>query len=65
MIAVFITELVILFKHVIIIISPKKSLFNLIDSSLSHHVNGASRKSLDIQAYSITKPRTLLKRKFV
>ena len=28
-------------------------------------VNAASLKSLEIQAYSITKPRTLLKRKFV
>ena len=27
--------------------------------------NAASRKSLEIQGYSITKPRTLLKRKFV
>ena len=39
--------------------------FNPHDSSLSRHVNAASRKSLEIQAYSITKPRTLLKRKFV
>ena len=43
--------------------------FNLHDSSLGRHaghVNVASRKSLEIQAYSIrTKPRTLLKRKFV
>ena len=35
------------------------------DSSFGHHVNSASCKSLEIQAYSITKPRTLLKRKFV
>ena len=28
-------------------------------------LNAASRNSLEIQAYSITKPRTLLKRKFV
>ena len=35
------------------------------DSSLGRHVNPASRKSLEIQAYSITKPRTHLKRKFV
>ena len=39
--------------------------FNLHDSSLGRHVNAASRKSLEIQAYSITKPKTLLKRKFV
>ena len=39
--------------------------FNLHDSPLGRHVNAASRKSLEIQAYSITKPRTLLKRKFV
>jgi len=39
--------------------------FNLHDSSLGRHVNAASRKRLEIQAYSITKPRTLLKRKFV
>ena len=39
--------------------------FNLNDSSLGRHVNAASRKSLEIQAYSVTKLRTLLKRKFV
>ena len=39
--------------------------FNLHDSSLGRLVNAASRKSLEIQAYSITKPRTLLKLKFV
>ena len=39
--------------------------FNLHDSSLGRHVNAASRKSLEIQAYSIRKPRTLLERKFV
>ena len=39
--------------------------FNLHDSSLGRHVNAASRKSLENQAYSITKPITLLKRKFV
>ena len=39
--------------------------FNLHGSSLSRHVNAALRKSLEIQAYSITKPRNLLKRKFV
>ena len=33
--------------------------FNLHDSSLGRHVNAASRKSLEIQAYSITKPRTV------
>ena len=38
---------------------------NLEDSSLSCDVNAMSRSSLEIQAYSITKPRTLLKRKFV
>ena len=47
-------------------ISWNKSFFNLHDSSLGgRHANAASRKSLEIQAYSITKPRTLLKRKFV
>ena len=40
-------------------------LFNLHDSSLGRHLNTASRKSLEIQAYSITKPRTLLKKKIV
>ena len=39
--------------------------FNLHDSSLGRHVNAASRKSSEIQAYSITKARTLLKRKCV
>ena len=39
--------------------------FNPYDSSLGRHVNAASRKSLEIHANSITKPRTLLKRKFV
>ena len=34
-------------------------------TALLGHVNAASRKSLAIQAYSFTKPRTLLKRKFV
>ena len=33
------------------------------DSSLGRHVNAASRKSLKIQAYSITKPRTPLEAK--
>ena len=46
-------------------IPKNKSFFNLHDSSLGRHVNAASRKSFEIQAYSITKPRTLLKRKFV
>ena len=32
---------------------------------LAIYVNAASRKSLEIQAYSITKPRTLFKRKFL
>ena len=45
---------------------PERShFFNLYDGSLGRHVNAASRKSLEIQACSITKPRTLLKRKFV
>ena len=39
--------------------------FNQHDSSLGRHVNATSRKSLEIQAYPITKPRTILKRKFV
>ena len=43
----------------------KSDFFNLHNSSLGRHVNAASRKSLEIQAYSIIKPRTLLKRKFV
>ena len=43
----------------------KSHFFNLNDSSLGRHVNAASRKSLEIQVYSIIKPRTLLKRKFV
>ena len=32
--------------------------FKLHDSSVGRHVNAASRKSLEIQACSITKPRT-------
>ena len=45
---------------------PEVSHFlNLHDSSPGRHVNAASRKSLEIQAYSITKTRTPLKRKFV
>ena len=44
---------------------PEISRFlNLHDSSVGRHVNPASRKSLEIQAYFITKPRTLLKLKF-
>ena len=39
--------------------------FNQYDSSLGHHVNAASHKSLEIQAQSVTKPRTDLKRTFV
>ena len=39
--------------------------FCLHGSSLSRQVNATSRKSLETQAYSITKPRTLFKRKFV
>ena len=42
-----------------------KSLFNTHDSPLSHHVNAMSHESLDLQAYSITKPRMTLKHKFV
>ena len=53
---------------------------NYLDSKISRNKNfflthktvllavmyfAASHKSLEIQAYSITKPRTLLKRKFV
>ena len=45
--------------------SKKVTFFNLNDRSLGRHVNAASRKSVEIQAYSIIKPRTLLKRKFV
>ena len=33
--------------------------------SLGRHVNAATCKSLEIQARTITKPRTILKRKFV
>ena len=46
--------------------SPKYvNFFNLQDSSLGRHVKATSRKSLEVQSFSITKPRTLLKRKFV
>ena len=42
--------------------SPKRShFFNLHDNSIGRHVHAASPKSLEIQAYSITKPRALLK----
>ena len=34
-------------------ISWNKAFFNLHDSSLGRHVNAASRKSLEIQAYTI------------
>ena len=45
---------------------PEKShFFNLHNSSLNRNVNASSRKRLTIRAYSITKPRTLSKRKFV
>ena len=46
-------------------IPRNKSPFNLHYSSLGRLVKAASRKSLEIQAYSNTKPRTLLKRKFL
>ena len=42
-------------------ISRNKTLFYKLDSSLSRHVNAASRKSLEIQA----QPRTHSERKFV
>ena len=38
-------------------ISVNKSSFNLHDGSLGRHVNAASHKSLEIQAYSITKTK--------
>ena len=37
---------------------PKYVIFDQHDSSLGRHVNSASRRSLEIQAYSITKTRT-------
>ena len=46
-------------------VPQNKSLSNIHDSSLSHHVNAMSHESLDLQAYSITKPRMTLKQKFV
>ena len=52
-------------KVILFLILEKSRFFNLNDSSLGRHANAASHKSLEIQAYSITKPRTLLKRKFV
>ena len=39
--------------------------FNQHNSSLVRHVKATSRKSLEIQAQSITKPRTHSERKFV
>ena len=42
-------------------ISRNKSLFN----KFGRHVNAASRKSLEIQAWSIAKPRTHSEQKFV
>ena len=43
--------------------SPKQVIFLTYTTvSRGHHANTASRKSLEIQAYYITKPRTLLKR---
>ena len=39
--------------------------FNQHDSSFGRHENATSRKSLEIQAWSITKPRTHSERKFV
>ena len=41
-------------------LSEKRPFFNLNDSSLGRHVNATSRKSLEIQAYPITEPRTLV-----
>ena len=39
--------------------------FNQHDNCLGRHVNATSRKSLEIQALSITKPRTHSKQKCV
>ena len=39
--------------------------FNQHDSSLGRHANATSRKGLEIQKLSTTKPRTHLERKFV
>ena len=41
-----------------------KSHFNQHNSSLDRHVNAMSTKSLEIQALSITKPRTHSEQKF-
>ena len=49
---------------VLLRMSSKKSFFNTHDKSLGRRVKAPSRKSFEIQAYSITKPNTLLKRKF-
>ena len=47
-------------------IPRNKSLFNQRDSSqFGRHVNEAPRKSLEIEARSITKPRTHPERKFL
>ena len=43
--------------HVAVPTPPTRRLH---DSSLGRHVNAASRESLEIQAYSITKPRAHL-----
>ena len=40
-------------------------LLNQHHSSLARHVNATSRKSLEIQEWSITEPRTYSERKFV
>ena len=44
---------------------PENVAFLTYITTLGSHVNAASRKSLEIQAYSITKPRTHSKWKFV
>ena len=47
-------------------IARNKSLFKTEhDSSFGRYVNATSWKSLEIQAWSITKPRTHSERKFV
>ena len=43
----------------------RSKFFNQHDNSLGRHVNAAPRKSLEIQAQSITKPRTHSVRKCV
>ena len=50
---------VILFLMIDRKIPRNTSLFYPHDSFLGRHVNATSRKSLKIQAFSITKPRTL------